>query len=148
MPGVAHTFGSPTTKEIHFSLDHIRNSESRAKDEILGVLVHEMVHCYQYNGQGKTPGGFIEGIADWVRLNAGYAPPHWKRDADGDWDGGYQKTAYFLDWIEGRYGDGSIQELNEGMKDAVYNEHVFKDVTGRKISKLWKLYKEHLEANQ
>ena len=63
MPGVAHTFGSPTTKEIHFSLDHIRNSQSRAKDEILGVLVHEMVHCYQYNGQGKTPGGLIEGIA-------------------------------------------------------------------------------------
>ena len=63
MPGVAHTFGSPTTKEIHFSLEHIRNSESRAKDEILGVLVHEMVHCYQYDGQGKTPGGLVEGIA-------------------------------------------------------------------------------------
>ena len=63
MPGVAHTFGSPTTKEIHFSLEHIRNSESRARDEILGVLVHEMVHCYQYDGQGKTPGGLVEGIA-------------------------------------------------------------------------------------
>lgn len=63
MPGVAHTFGSPTHKEIHFSLDHIRNSESRAREEILGVLTHEMVHCYQYNGLGKTPGGLIEGIA-------------------------------------------------------------------------------------
>lgn len=63
MDGVAHTFGSPTHKEIHFSLDHIRNSQSRAKDEVLGVLVHEMVHCYQYNGCGKCPGGLIEGIA-------------------------------------------------------------------------------------
>ena len=63
MAGVAHTFGSPTTKEIHFSLDHIRNSQSRAKDEILGVLVHEMVHCYQYDGQGRTTGGLVEGIA-------------------------------------------------------------------------------------
>lgn len=69
MPGVAHTFGSPTQKEIHFSLDHIRNSESRAKDEILGVLVHEMVHCYQYNGQGKCPGGLIEGIAGLADLS-------------------------------------------------------------------------------
>ncbi|RDX51852.1 plant basic secretory protein [Lentinus brumalis] len=148
MPGVAHTFGSPTHKEIHFSLDHIRNSESRAKDEILGVLVHEMVHCYQYNGQGKSPGGLIEGIADWVRLKAGHSPPHWKRETDGDWDGGYQKTAYFLEWIEGRYGDGSIRELNEAMKDKEYDEQVFKDVTGRKVSKLWKLYKAHLEELQ
>ena len=85
---------------------------------------------------------------DWVRLNAGYAPPHWKKEAGGEWDGGYQKTAYFLDWIEGRYGDGSIQELNGGMKDVAYNERVFKDVTVRKVSKLWKLYREHLEANQ
>ena len=63
MDGVAYTFGSEIYKEIHFSLDHIRNSESRARDEILGVLVHEMVHCYQYDGQGKTPGGLVEGIA-------------------------------------------------------------------------------------
>lgn len=63
MPGVAHTFGSASHKEIHFSLDHIRNSEARARDEILGVLTHEMVHCYQHNGAGKCPGGLIEGIA-------------------------------------------------------------------------------------
>ena len=69
MDGVAYTFGSEIYKEIHFSLDHIRNSESRAKDEILGVLVHEMVHCYQYNGQGKCPGGLIEGIAGLADLS-------------------------------------------------------------------------------
>ena len=86
-------------------------------------------------------------IIDWVRLNAGLSPPHWKREAGEKWDAGYQTTAYFLDWIEGRYGDGSIRELNEGMKDKEYDEHIFKDVTGRKISKLWKLYKEHLEGH-
>lgn len=76
MPGVAHTFGSPTHKEIHFSLDHIRNSESRARDEILGVLTHEMVHCYQYNGLGKCPGGLIEGIAGRSSLvRAARTPP-------------------------------------------------------------------------
>ncbi len=85
---------------------------------------------------------------DWVRLKAGHSPPHWKRETDGDWDGGYQKTAYFLEWIEGRYGDGSIRELNEAMKDKEYDEQVFKDVTGRKVSKLWKLYKAHLEELQ
>lgn len=63
MPGVAHTFGSASHKEIHFSLDHINNSSARAKDEIMGVLVHEVVHCYQYDGKGTAPGGFIEGLA-------------------------------------------------------------------------------------
>lgn len=65
MDGVAHTFGSETHKQIHFSLDYIANTASggRSKHEITGVLVHEMVHCYQYNGKGEAPGGLIEGIA-------------------------------------------------------------------------------------
>lgn len=63
MDGVAHTFGSSTHKEIHFSLDHIQRSAARAKSEILGVLTHEMVHCYQFNGCGQCPGGLIEGVA-------------------------------------------------------------------------------------
>lgn len=38
-----------------------------------------------------------------------------------------------------------MPELNELMKDALYDERIFKTVTGRKVSKLWKLYKEHLD---
>ncbi|KAF7347381.1 Plant basic secretory protein [Mycena venus] len=113
MDGVAYTFGSQAEKEIHFSLDHIVNSASRAKDEIMGVLVHEVVHCYQYNAKGSAPGGLIEGIADFVRLHSDLAPPHWKRaPAPHDkWDAGYQTTAYFLDWIEERRGKGAIRAL-------------------------------------
>lgn len=62
MGGVAHTFGD-ADKHIHFSLDHIVNSKDRVKDEIMGVLVHEVVHCYQYDGNGTAPGGLIEGFA-------------------------------------------------------------------------------------
>jgi hypothetical protein len=56
MDGVAHTFGSATHKEIHMSLDHIRNCKDRAGHEICGVLTHEMVHAFQYDGGGNTPG--------------------------------------------------------------------------------------------
>ena len=66
MPGVAHTLGSDIYKEIHFSLDYIKNTPPRAKDEIQGVLVHEMVHCFQHDGSknGKhCPGGLVEGVA-------------------------------------------------------------------------------------
>ena len=63
MEGVAHTFGSHKQKEIHFSLDYIKKSAKRARDEIMGVLVHEVVHCYQYDACNTCPGGLIEGIA-------------------------------------------------------------------------------------
>lgn len=65
MSGVAHTLGSPTSKEVHFSLDYIAQTAQggRSKAEILGVLVHEIVHCFQYNALGSAPGGLIEGVA-------------------------------------------------------------------------------------
>lgn len=63
MPGVAHTSGSQTHKEIVFALSHIVNCASRVTDEVRGVLVHEMVHCFQHNARGTCPGGLIEGVA-------------------------------------------------------------------------------------
>jgi len=63
MPGVAHTTGDYHNKEIYFSLDYIKQSAKRAREEILGVLVHEVVHCYQYDAKGTCPGGLIEGVA-------------------------------------------------------------------------------------
>ncbi|KAG2351987.1 hypothetical protein BDR07DRAFT_1431125 [Suillus spraguei] len=48
-----YTFGTHETKEINFSLDWIK----------IAVLVHEVVHCYQYNAKDTCPGGLIEGIA-------------------------------------------------------------------------------------
>lgn len=63
MEGVAHATGSETAKEIHFSCDYIADSADRCADEIRGVLVHEVVHCIQYNGKDTCPSGLIEGIA-------------------------------------------------------------------------------------
>ncbi|KAF4612091.1 hypothetical protein D9613_004105 [Agrocybe pediades] len=140
MDGVAYTTGTQSHKEIHFSLDHIKRSVKRARDEIMGVLVHEVVHCYQYNALDTCPGGLVEGIADFVRLHQGYTPPHWKPTGGGKWDTGYERTAYFLDWIESRYGDGTIKELNEWMKDNQYHRRIFKELTGRPVRKLWKMY--------
>lgn len=85
--------------------------------EIEGVLVHELVHCFQYNGRGACPGGLVEGVADWVRLSAELGPPHWRRGAVPDrWDQGYERTAYFLDWLEGRFGMGTVRRINEALR--------------------------------
>lgn len=80
-----------------------------------------------------------------MRLKAGFSPPHWKRGGN-KWDDGYQTTGYFLAWIEERYGDGTIQELNESLRDKEYDAKIFKRLTGHGVDKLWALYKESLES--
>jgi len=151
MPGVAYTTGSELDsdhKEIHFSLDYIHNSisPSRTTAEIMGVLTHEMVHCYQYNAFGTCPRGLIEGIADWVRLNSNLSPPHWKKEASEKWDAGYQHTGYFLEYLEMRFGEGLVRRLNEKLRIERYEEERFwMELCGRPVEQLWEDYQKCLE---
>ncbi|KAL8810097.1 MAG: hypothetical protein Q9200_002854 [Gallowayella weberi] len=148
MEGVAVTIGSELDhdhKEIHFSLDYVAKIPSepriRRRHEIQGVLVHEMVHCWQWNGLGTAPGGLIEGMADFVRLRAGLSPPHWKKEKKEHWDGGYQHTGYFLDWIEKIYGEGSVRRINEALMNKRYDEETFwTGLFGKQVKELWDEY--------
>lgn len=148
MPGVAYTTSMDLDddhKEIHFSLDYIAgipdSSPRRQRDEIEGVIVHEMVHCWQWNALGTAPGGLIEGIADFVRLRAGLCPPHWKKESGGEWDAGYQHTAYFLDWVESKFGEGSVMRINQHLRDREYEEQKFwKDLFDHTVGDLWTEY--------
>ncbi|RFU35647.1 hypothetical protein B7463_g639, partial [Scytalidium lignicola] len=153
MPGVAYTTGSELDgdhKEIHFSLEYINDIASeRTSAEIMGVLTHEMVHCYQYNAYGTCPGGLIEGIADWVRLNACLSPPHWKREAGEKWDAGYQHTGYFLEYLERRFGEGLVRRLNEKLRIERYEEKPFwTELVGRPVEQLWEDYRQTIEEEE
>ncbi|KAI0882771.1 BSP-domain-containing protein [Annulohypoxylon maeteangense] len=151
IPGVAYTTSSdldPAHKEIHFSLSYIASiASSRQAHEITGVLLHELVHCYQWAAQGSAPGGLIEGIADWVRLRCDLAPPTWKQDnVPEKWDVGYSGTAYFLDYLERRFGDGTVLRVNEKLgKEKTYKEKAFwTELVGRPVEQLFEDYKETL----
>jgi DNA-directed RNA polymerase subunit N (RpoN/RPB10) len=153
MGGVAYTVGSDLDddhKQIHFSTDYISQiPENRLKEEMMGVIVHEMVHCWQWNALGSAPGGLIEGIADWVRLKAGYAPPHWRRHADGSWDSGYERTGYFLEFLEKEHGKDIVRRINEGLRDCEYEEGPFwHNCCGKSIEKLWEEYQHHLASQE
>lgn len=156
MGGVAYTTGTELDdehKEIHFSLEYIDGISSRTPGrdahEIQGVLVHEMVHAWQWNAIGTAPGGLIEGIADFVRLKAGLSPPHWRKEAGEKWDAGYQYTGYFLEWIEDKWGEGSVRKINATLKGEKYEEDVFWDkLFGEKVQDLWEKYKASLESKK
>ncbi|KAF2472918.1 BSP-domain-containing protein [Lindgomyces ingoldianus] len=153
MGGVAYTTGldiDDDHKEIHFSTDYINGvPEHRQKEEMQGVIVHEMVHCWQHNALGSAPGGLIEGIADWVRLKAGFAPPHWKRMTSGEWDAGYEKTGYFLEWLESGHGVDIVRRINEGLRECRYEEGEFwGKCCGKGVEELWEEYQKSLKGQE
>lgn len=150
MDGVAYTTGKDLDddhKEVHFNLNYIRHDRSNQRHEILGVMCHELVHCFQWNAEGTCDGGLIEGIADWVRLRAGLAAVHWKRDVDGDWNGGYQHTGFFLEYLEQRFGPGTVRSINACLSKGKYDEEkIFHQCCdGHKVSDLWHAYGKHVK---
>ncbi|KAI9868764.1 MAG: hypothetical protein M1813_004615 [Trichoglossum hirsutum] len=150
--GIAYTTGKDIDedhKEIHFSTDYIAKiSPERMKDEILGVICHEMVHCFQFDACHSSPTGLTEGIADWVRLRSGLENPSWRRSADGNWDDGYERTGYFLEYLEQRFGEGSVRRINQRLGEMKYEEEVlWKDLFGHQVTELWEDYSRKLKED-
>ena len=148
MDGVAYTSGSSLDndhKEIHFSMSYISQiGGDRAGHEITGVLTHELVHCFQYNGKGQAPGGLIEGIADWVRLKSNLGPPWWQPDFPDRWDNGYSTTAYFLEYLDQRFSQGTgatVRGINLWLRDNKYSDDLWTSRLGAPVSQLWEQYK-------
>ncbi|SPQ19980.1 8e7911f8-0ef3-4f75-9ca2-39928c5973e6 [Thermothielavioides terrestris] len=138
-------------KEIHFSLNYIDSirPDTRLVHEITGVLTHELVHCFQWDALGTCPGGLIEGVADWVRLNCDLSPLHWKRETDGDWDRGYQHTAYFLEYLEQRFGEGTVRRLNEKLRGNKYQaESFWPELLGKPVEQLYKDYVDKSKSDE
>nr|AFK45291.1 unknown [Lotus japonicus] len=136
MDGVAYT----SNNEIHLSARYVNSYGGDLKREISGVLYHEMVHVRQWNGNGGAPGGLIEGIADYVRLKADYAPSHWVKPGQGNkWDHGYDVTARFLDYCNSLK-NGFVAELNKKMRTG-YSDQFFVQILGKSVDQLWTDYK-------
>ncbi|KAI1136974.1 BSP-domain-containing protein [Hypoxylon sp. FL0543] len=156
MDGVAYTTSTDLDqdhKEIHFSLAYISHIPApRRAQEIAGVVLHELVHCYQWNGRGAAPAGLVEGVADWVRLRCGLAPPHWlpaRGRAPDRWDAGYQGTAYFLQYLEARFGGGTVRRLNERLRAQRYDEKAFwTELLGAPVEQLFEDYKKTLPKEE
>ena len=144
--GVASTAGAELDrehKEIRLSLDFVAGvAPARRRDELLGVLVHEMVHVWQWDGRGAAPVGLIEGVADFVRLKAGLAVPGWRRGLDQKWDAGYATTGYFLEWLEQRYGEGTVRRINQRLEERYEEEPFWKALCGESVGELWREYRE------
>ncbi|WVW78132.1 hypothetical protein I302_100083 [Kwoniella bestiolae CBS 10118] len=76
-----------------------------ATREFKGVLLHELVHTIQHDGQSTCPGWLTESIADYIRLLAQLGPEHWRKSGSGrtnrGWEDGYDIGARFIEWLTG-----------------------------------------------
>ena len=67
------------------------------------VVLHELVHTIQHDGQSSCPWWLIESVADHIRLLAHLDPPHWRKPGQGrrekGWDEAYDIGARFLTWL-------------------------------------------------
>jgi hypothetical protein len=133
--GVANAGG----ERINLSTRHLANYQGAALlNELRGVLMHEATHLYQYN---DAPGGLIEGVADYVRIEAGLHSLN-RRQRGGKWDDGYTTTGFFISWLDERYADFGYR-LNLAltrMDSEPWSTDVFQDLTGKSLDTLWTEY--------
>ncbi|KAK8946595.1 hypothetical protein KSP39_PZI006636 [Platanthera zijinensis] len=135
LSAAAITFGN----EIHVNGQVIADLPGFARTGITGLLYHEVTHVWQWLGDGEPP-GLIEGIADYMRLKAGYPQPNWVFPGQGDrWDQGYDVTARFLDYCS-RFDSRFVAKLNAKMKHG-YNVGVFQQLLGKPVEQLFEDYK-------
>jgi hypothetical protein len=103
---------------------------------VTGILYHESVHVWQWGLQDYAAHWWVfEGIADFVRLNAGYAPAHWVKPGQGSsWDKGYDVTARFLDYCDGLC-PGFVAMLSAKLKDGCSDDY-FVQILGKCLQEL------------
>ncbi|KAG6553047.1 hypothetical protein Mapa_005384 [Marchantia paleacea] len=145
--GVAFTRGS----DIHLSARYIAQFSPRNwyvwKREITGIMYHEMTHVFQ-NTDGDNLHdvylrGVVEGIADFIRLRAGYQS--WKRQRGGNWYDGYSTTAFFFDWIDKTQISSFVNRLNHKMgQTSSWTNDFFLQITKRDVETLWQEYQKSL----
>ncbi|XP_074288161.1 uncharacterized protein LOC141613326 [Silene latifolia] len=135
--------GEVSTKknQIYLSSIYIYNYKGDVKREFTRVIYHEMTHIWQWTGNDQAPKALIEGIADYVKIKAGYAEEKYGlKPGDGKrWDQGFEITAYFLDYCASLR-PGFVAHLNARLKEG-YDVSYFEELLGKPVERLWDDYK-------
>lgn len=155
--------GSAPNINISFSSSYLMQkkneglSDAELIREIEGVLVHEITHGYQYEpkGAGNYESGtdfygFIEGMADYVRYVEGFTPVS-KRKAGGNWNDGYNASAFFIDWLHSK-DFNFLSKFNRSAKamDPWSWDAAIKEVLGDEasVSALWNEYQSDITSGK
>uniref|UniRef100_A0ACD5V1Q1 Uncharacterized protein n=2 Tax=Avena sativa TaxID=4498 RepID=A0ACD5V1Q1_AVESA len=135
-------FERDSESSITLNAGYVNNITGDVRTLVTGLLYHEVTHVWQWGQQDTSSAHswIYEGIADFVRLRAGYAAPYWLQPGQGSsWDTGYDVTARFLDYCD-ELRPGFVAVLNVRLKDS-YRDDYFVEIMGKPVQELWKDYK-------
>ncbi|MCG7548140.1 basic secretory protein-like protein [Pseudoalteromonas sp. Of7M-16] len=128
------------------------NSDSAIRDEIDGILSHEVTHGYNNSplthdnyGDGKAYWAYTEGLADAVRIGEGLHKTRTPNVNDPKkWLGGYTTTGFFLHYVRVTHDPDFLYKFNKAAKDlGNYTwsfDAAFQHVLGRGVDELWQEY--------
>ncbi|WP_422362068.1 basic secretory protein-like protein [Reichenbachiella sp.] len=144
-PIIHFVFGSQYFATMLDSLD-----KEAIREEIIGVMVHEVAHAYQkdckYEGDGWS---VIEGIADAVRYLEGYVDLSHQK-VGGSYQDGYKTTGFFMVWIMQNKDKDFLKKLNKSLEenyDWKWDENIL-NLTGQSVDSLWEEYQNYLQTNE
>ncbi|NQZ06198.1 MAG: discoidin domain-containing protein [Algicola sp.] len=134
------------------------NSDAAIRDEIDGILFHEVTHGYNNSPlttDGYPDGGpywaYTEGLADGVRINAGFHKTR-QPDVNGSrkWLGGYTTTGFFLHYVNEKIDPEFLHKFNAAAKDlGNYSwsfDAAFRATTGRGVEDVWQEYRNFING--
>ncbi|MBW7474700.1 discoidin domain-containing protein [Paenibacillus oenotherae] len=146
-PGVAWKSGSATEAHIGFSSGYLKSyydSGQPLREEIIGILYHELTHAYQLDDSRYGEIGYmVEGMADAVRFEVGYHDRYHQQTLGGNWQGSYGVTGNFLRWISEHKHPGFLRDINASLSpfDGVnWTPDAFQTITGTPVNTLWNEY--------
>ena len=59
---------------------------------------------------------------------------------DVDWDRGYEHTAYFLQYLEERFGEGTVRRLNDKLRHKYEAGRFWAELFGQSVEELYNDY--------
>ncbi len=161
--GVAYKFGSPPAITIGVSGRHLANvyrnsgnSYQAVARELRGILAHEGTHGYQWepkNAGGYQSGteffGFIEGLADYVRISTTQFEPERFPSTGGSWTSGYTTSGFFIDWIvQNKDEDFAIKFNRTALDYDTWSwDRACRNIVGQGVQALWDEYQASLSGS-
>lgn len=119
---------------------HISAKWIQEHSDDFGCVIHELTHVIQaYPNSRNKPGWLVEGIADYIRFWK-YEPevPRPRIDREkASYRDSYRTTAAFLAWISWKYDKRIVPRLDSALRQGMYSDAIFGDVTGRSLDALW-----------
>ena len=154
--GIAVTWGPRPHVYVRYStrwIQRVWQNSGGDNDAVLyettGVLYHELTHGYQQNGN-NIPSHAVEGLADAVRIALGYVP-YANRRSGGSYTNSYQRTGFFLDWLDQERfpGYNFLRRFNQTANPQTsrpWSWEVVAAMTGVDVDTLWAEYQEFLSS--